>query len=147
MSKIVFYCNDSMDNIQAMEYYRQDIEALKAAMPHPVTDVYEYTDPETGKLEMLVLRMLMPDGDKDFRQARPVDGGFVQQGPAKPWPLYNRSRVKNSDTIVVVEGEKDVHGLREYSIVATTSPGGAEKAGLADWTPPCRQERRSLARQ
>lgn len=30
MAKIVFYCRDSLDNILAMEYYRQDIQALRA---------------------------------------------------------------------------------------------------------------------
>ena len=78
-----------------------DIEALKAAMPYPVEVVYQYTHPNTGKVEMLVLRMLKPDGDKEFRQAKPVPGGFVQQGPTKPWPLYNRARLKTADTVVV----------------------------------------------
>lgn len=123
-----------------------DIEALKAAMPYPVETIYQYVHPNTSKVEMIVLRMVKPDGDKDFRQARPVEGGYVQQAPPKPWPLYNRGRIKNSDTIVAVEGERDVHSLHEYGIVATTSPAGAGKAKLAE-DAPCRQERRSLGRQ
>jgi glycosyltransferase involved in cell wall biosynthesis len=43
MSIIVFYCNDSMENIQAMEYYRQDIEALKA-LGHEVVVCNRYRD-------------------------------------------------------------------------------------------------------
>ena len=43
MSKIVFYCKDSMDNIQAMEYYRQDIEALKV-LGHEVVVCNRYRD-------------------------------------------------------------------------------------------------------
>ncbi len=43
MLKIVFYCNDSMDNIQSMEYYRQDIEALKA-LGHEVVVCNRYRD-------------------------------------------------------------------------------------------------------
>lgn len=43
MCKIVFYCNDSMDNIQAMEYYRQDIEAIRA-LGHKVVVCNRYRD-------------------------------------------------------------------------------------------------------
>ena len=110
-----------------------DIETLKAAMPYPVEDIYQYTHPTTGKPEMLVLRLNTPDG-KTFRQARPVPSGFVQQAPAKPWPIYNRARIQKADTVVVVEGEKKVHILHDYGITATTSPGGALKAEHADWS-------------
>jgi hypothetical protein len=111
-----------------------DIESLKAAMSYPVEEVYQYTHPATGKIEMLVFRLKTPDG-KTFRQASPVLGGYVQQAPPKPWPLYHRSRVKVADTIVVVEGERKVHTLHDYGVTATTSPAGAGKAPLADWTP------------
>jgi len=111
-----------------------DIEALKLAMPHPVEDIYQYTCPKTGKIEMVVLRLKTPDG-KTFRQARPEGSGFVQQGPSKPWPIYNRVRIITADTVVVVEGEKDVHALHNFSVIATTSPAGAGKAEHADWTP------------
>lgn len=43
MLKIVFYCNDSMDNIQSMEYYRQDIEALEV-LGHEVVVCNRYRD-------------------------------------------------------------------------------------------------------
>jgi KaiC/GvpD/RAD55 family RecA-like ATPase len=48
---------------------------------------------------------------------------------------YNRTRVRDADTVIVVEGEKCVHALHEAGHVATTSPGGAGKASHADWTP------------
>ncbi|MBA2703120.1 MAG: hypothetical protein H0U60_04620 [Blastocatellia bacterium] len=40
-----------------------------------------------------------------------------------------------ADYVVVVEGEKAAHALTEGGIIATTPPGGAGKAGKADWTP------------
>lgn len=43
MLKIVFYCNDSTENIYAMEYYRQDIEALKE-LGHEVIVCNRYRD-------------------------------------------------------------------------------------------------------
>jgi len=93
----------------------RDFAGCGIAMPYPVETVYQYVHPDMGKVEMLVLRMVKPDGDKEFKQARPEGSGFVREAPPKPWPLYNRARVRNADTIVVVEGEKD-YGIRFYGI-------------------------------
>lgn len=43
MAKVVFYCRDSLDNIRSMEYYRQDIEALRA-LGHEVVVCNRYRD-------------------------------------------------------------------------------------------------------
>lgn len=43
MPRIVFYCRDSIENIQSMEYYRQDIEALKS-LGHEVVICNRYRD-------------------------------------------------------------------------------------------------------
>lgn len=43
MAKIVFYCSDTLENIHSMEYYRQDIEALKA-LGHDVVICNRYRD-------------------------------------------------------------------------------------------------------
>jgi glycosyltransferase involved in cell wall biosynthesis len=40
--KIVFYCNDTLDNIQSMEYYNQDIQAL-IELGHHVTICNRYS--------------------------------------------------------------------------------------------------------
>ena len=112
----------------------QTTEELKAACPGMVEAVYKYTNPDTDKISMLVIRCKTDEG-KTFRQASPCDDGYLMQAPKKPWPLYNRGRLKQTDTITVVEGEKCVHALHEYNIVATTSPAGAGKAEYADWTP------------
>ena len=123
---------DSRPQPQKQARVYSDIEALKQAMPGTVEAVYQYTNPKSGKPDMLVIRSMTPDG-KTFRHARPVPGGFVQQAPPKPWPLYNRARIKTADTIVIVEGESCVHALHEYGVCATTSPCGALKAEYADW--------------
>ena len=107
------------------------VEALKSAVPN-VETVYEYTNPATGKPDLLVIRIKTADG-KTFRMARPQSGGFVMQAPDKPWPLYNRGRVWAADTIIVTEGESCVHALHRYGVIATTSPGGALKALHAGW--------------
>lgn len=43
MAKIIFYCHDTLENIQSMEYYRQDIEALQA-LGHEVIVCNRYRD-------------------------------------------------------------------------------------------------------
>lgn len=43
MSKVVFYCRDTLENIQSMEYYRQDIEALRG-VGHDVVVCNRYRD-------------------------------------------------------------------------------------------------------
>ena len=43
MSKVVFYCRDSLDNIRSMEYYRQDIKAMRA-LGHEVVVCNRYRD-------------------------------------------------------------------------------------------------------
>ena len=96
--------------------------------------VYAYTNPDTKRAEMLVVRTDTPEG-KTFLQLKPNGDGFDFGGPAKPWPIYNRTRLAASAEVVVVEGEKSVHALNACGIVATTSPGGALKGEHADWMP------------
>ena len=112
-----------------------DLAKLKAAMPYRVERVYQYVSPQTGRADLVVLRMIKPDGSKEFRQARQEpSGGYVQRAPSKPWPLYNRYLVQRADTVVVAEGEKCVDCLTMYGIAATTSPAGAGKSEYADWS-------------
>lgn len=110
------------------------IDALRRSCPN-LEACYVYSDPETKASQMVVLRYRMANGDKGFWQCRPHGNGFVMKSPAQPWPIYNRARIAAADNVVVVEGEKCVHALHDVGYVATTSPGGAGKAGCADWSP------------
>lgn len=97
---------------------------------------FAYTDPQTRIKDMIVFRIREKDGGKRFLQARPArDGeGIVLKAPEKPWPIYNRHYVASANPVIVVEGEKCVRALHKIGLVATTSPGGAGKAGYADWS-------------
>ena len=107
--------------------------ALTRSINHVAT-VHRYTHPLTKAVEMAVVRV--EDGDhKRFLQVRPEGDGFVFGAPAAPLPIYNRGRVVAAATIIVVEGEKCVEALTRLGYVATTSPGGAENGGKADWSP------------
>jgi len=111
-----------------------DLAALKAGV-FGLEAAYVYTNPQTRRPDMVVLRCRDSGGGKTFIQARPEGAGFVMRAPEKPWPIYNRTRVAAADTVIVGEGEKCVHSLADVGSVATTSPGGAGKAGYADWRP------------
>lgn len=110
------------------------LDDLRATVDH-LAAVYQYTNPTTDNVDLIVLRIEQPNGGKRFLQARQTPGGFAFGAPVKPLPLYNRIRVSKSKNVVVVEGEKKVHALQELGVVATTSPGGAGKAQYADWSP------------
>jgi KaiC/GvpD/RAD55 family RecA-like ATPase len=116
------------------------IDDLKAA--YPKADEFNvYTCPRTGKVDLVTIRVPTWDRKHDrlgkrFIQAHQRgDGRFVEQAPAGPLPLFNRTRIKDASIVVVVEGEKCVRALAKINMPATTSPGGSNGARKADWTP------------
>ncbi len=110
-----------------------DIAAISAILPGTV-HLHRYTNPVTRQPDLLIFRC-EEDGDKTFRQCHLVSNGYVLQGIAKPYPIYNRIRILKARRVVVCEGETCVERLQGYGIVATTSVGGAGKASHADWGP------------
>jgi len=110
------------------------IEAIESIVPGKLEARYTYTNPQTQKPDLVVLRFVQ-GGKKQFWQVSPVSEGWILQRPPGLLPLYNRIAIAKADTVIVVEGEKCVHALRGANHVATTSPMGAGKAQYADWTP------------
>ncbi len=109
-----------------------DLDSLVATV-RGVENVFKYTNPDTNKIDMAVVRYVR-EGKKHFLQARPTEDGYEFGGPGKPLPLYNRTRIRLNEVVIVVEGEKCVHALHEIGRVATTSPCGAGKAEYVDWS-------------
>jgi hypothetical protein len=106
--------------------------------PLTIEATFKYTNPATGRVDLEVFRLLRPDGGKTFKQVTPVANGWTLIAPPKPWPIYNRTRLKSAGVVVVGEGEKVVHALTEVlpdGAAATTSPAGAKNAKSADWSP------------
>lgn len=99
------------------------------ALGAPVA-TYEYED-EVGKVLFQVRRFQPPGQHKTFRQGTVVDGRFkagmdgVRRVPYR-LPEVLKAR-ENGETIVVVEGEKDVETLRGLGKTATCNPMGAGK--------------------
>ena len=112
--------------------------ALRAAKreteDYQLTETNEYTNPETGNIDLVTFRFENLDG-KCFRQGHQASDGFHLEAGPKPWPLFNRKRMKDATVVFVVEGEKCVRELTKYGFVATTAPCGARKSKYADWTP------------
>ncbi len=102
------------------------------------TQRYFYTHPDTKLTELITLRIEQHKGGKEFRQCFPLPDGRYQVGynNDKPRPLYNRARIRDSKTILFVEGEKCVHALHEIGIIATCAAGGANTdMAKIDWRP------------
>ena len=101
-----------------------------------VVKVYPYTD-TAGKLRFEVVRILKKDGDKTFRQHRPLHPParfpFVKEVPhdVRRGILYRMPELaaaKEADsTVYVVEGEKDADTLAQMGLMGTTCPGGSGK--------------------
>ena len=108
------------------------LEKAVSVFPN-VEQIFKYTDPDSRTIDLAVVRYSV-EGKKRFAQCSPFEGGWIHKAPQTKLPLYNRTRVKQVRQVVVVEGEKAVHALASVEIVATTSPGGAGKAGKADWS-------------
>jgi hypothetical protein len=107
------------------------ISDLEKVLP-TIEKRYDYA--ENGKTDLIVYRCRGADGKKTFRQAHPVEGGYVLEAPPKPWPLFARRVIRDAQRVIVVEGEKCADALLRLGFAATTSPCGAGKAAYADWS-------------
>jgi hypothetical protein len=116
------------------------IDSYKSRNPQSVIqEVNRYTDPQTGTADFCTLR-IVPQGEskKTFRQVSRKADGWQWSGLEGNLPLFNRTRIIQSERILIVEGEKcvrEVTKLGASNLATTTSPGGAVAASKADWTP------------
>ena len=114
-----------------------------------LTNTYSYYD-ESGELVFQVLRFMMPDGRKEFRQRVPdatsESGWKYSTRHLGNKPLYKLPEVlkavEDGRVIYVAEGEKDVEALWEAGVAATCNPQGADSGHGNKW---CENHTRSLA--
>ena len=84
---------------------------------------YPYVDRNGSRL-FEVVRYLKPDGDKAFRQCRPDGrGGVIWNLDGIERVSYRLPQMFNAETVHLVEGEKDVHTLEAFGLVASCNPG------------------------
>jgi hypothetical protein len=94
-------------------------EGLKEVERYP----YQNVD---GDVLFEVVRYEKPDGSKDFRQCRPDGQGGVIWGLGGIERVpYHLPKLIKAETVYLPEGEKDVHTLEQWGLVASCNPGGA----------------------
>lgn len=111
---------DRCDAAKAMEKLNKGAPA-----PTEMTEVawYDYTD-ENGKFLYQVIRY-MP---KTFRQRhQDANGKWVWGMEGVRRVLYRLPAVLKSESVFIVEGEKDVDNLTKLGLIATCNVGGAKK--------------------
>ena len=110
--------------------------------------LYIYSNAD-GSKHMAVCRRDDPSKHrKVISQWRPVKGGWIPQGAAKPHPLYRLAGLSKAGPVVVVEGEKCADAVADVwpSVPVTTWVGGAstpteknpnptQKWPATDWEP------------
>ncbi len=91
---------------------------------------YSYVDRE-GRPRFEVVRFETPAGGKTFLQCRRDHAGH------EVWDLkgvervpYRLPRVLTAETVYLAEGEKDVHTLEAWRLVASCNPGGSGSSRL-----------------
>ena len=88
-----------------------------------ISKTYDYLD-SYGDLIFQVCRM----EPKAFRQRRPDgNGGWIWNLQGVEPVLYRLPEVAEAESVLIVEGEKDVDNLRGLGFTATTAPMGAGK--------------------
>jgi len=104
--------------------YNPDYRKLGDRFKKKIVATYDYQD-EQGNLLYQVVRYY----PKDFRQRRPDGhGGWIYNLKGiKTVPYRLPELINNSDTVFIVEGEKDTDNLRRWGLTATTFPMGANK--------------------
>ena len=110
------------------------IAEIEASVPGRHEATYLYHHPDSGVVDLAVIRW--HDGKKKgFYQAHCAGGSWHLKKPPGLQPLYNRTRLRDAEEVVLVEGEKCVHALHRVGIVATTWPGGCKAVEGVDWRP------------
>src|SRR5262249_47025673 len=82
----------------------------------------------------VVVRWDGPNG-KDIRPVARHAGGWRISAMPEPRPLYRLPDLATTRLVVVTEGEKAADEARALGFTATTSAGGSQAAGKADWRP------------
>lgn len=98
-----------------------------------IEEKYEYKWLNDEQPSHLQIRYKTPEGKAFATFHRDGNDWYSGRG-AGLTPLYNLHNIKNSKSILIVEGEKVVDILRKYGIPATTSLGGSNNAENTDWT-------------
>lgn len=82
-----------------------------------------------------VLLWKFENGDKETRQIRRHEGGWISKGMVAPRPLYRLPDIIDAAEVWICEGEKACDAAGSLGLQATTSAGGSNAARKSDWQP------------
>ena len=139
--------HDTLETLKKAAVF-SDGERLRQSHPdfsgrRVLAKTFPYTNPDTGRMELIVFRL---EGPWDNGNGNPskksclqgfenASGKFELRRAPGIAPIFNRKGIRNADTVVIVEGEGKVVALSTLGFKATCSPGGAQAAAKADWSP------------
>jgi len=115
---------EGLDFKGLLKKYLPELEPFEHPELGPAVEKYAYTD-ISGKVLYYNCRF----EPKAFRQCS-ADGLKWSTKDIKPKVPYQLPRVIKTETIFIVEGEKDCHSLEKLNLVGTCNVGGA-----GNWTP------------
>lgn len=113
-------------------------DASQSSAMGVLTGCYDYRRPD-GSLAFQKRRYVAENGEKTFRQYRPVGNGWAPGlDQDTPRVLYNLPHVVTANLVLIAEGEKDCETLMQLSpwpnrpdlrLAATCNPEGAWRPG------------------
>ena len=95
--------------------------------------VHRYDDADGQHVGTVVL-WKFDNGNKETRQVRRHEGGWISKAMVSPRPLYHLPDLITANDVVIVEGEKAADALRVIGITATTPTQGAKSPKKSDWS-------------
>lgn len=115
---------EKLSPIEFIKRHQIESDNFKQPTPKPIiAKTYDYHD-ERGNLCFQVVRLV----PKSFRQRKPDGkGNWVWSMEGVNRVLYRLPQVIKSDTVWIVEGEKDADNLCDLGFTATCNVGGAGK--------------------
>lgn len=121
-------------NLEAIPTYTEEKIREMFSVSRGFKYLHEYKS-EKGEITHFVACKY--DGDhKKFTQISRYGFNFVLKNSSKLNPLFRLDKVKDCDTVMMVEGEKCVYALEYVGInYACTTMGGAKNAKRTDLTP------------
>ncbi len=118
---------ESIGNTQSSEWGNRWTDGQPLGKP---IAVYDYTDENAAILSQVgrFERVSKGERQKTFRQRRPDGkGGWTRTVADVRRVLYQLPAVRNSEFVLVVEGEKDADNAKTLGLTATCNVGGAGK--------------------
>lgn len=107
-----------------------------------IEEINQYTDPDTGECNYFVIRYReKPGGKKKFIPIHQHENGKWGFDHPERLPLFNRVRIKDTESILMVEGEKCVRYFTKHlnfhkeTLAASTCPCGSNGPHKTDLSP------------